>query len=186
VDAQTPGTPPTSGVGTGVPLPREATDPGALTPLVPTGPPPVSLKRSRWRVVIAGFLGIVPLLCIAGIAIGFHAYDKATRPDRSTPAAVVDNYIHAYLVDRDDTEAGQFACARASGLSAFVDFRNIYGLPGVSFNWVEGIVTPIGSDSASVDVTINAVATDGRIPVTWLFQTDLVESWCVQSASRIG
>src|SRR5262245_14028695 len=59
VDAQTPQTPPAGGVGTGTPLPREAADPGALKPLVPTGPPPVSLKRSRWRVVIAGILAIV-------------------------------------------------------------------------------------------------------------------------------
>ena len=76
-----------------------------MTPLVPTGPPPVMLKRSRWRVVIAGFLAVVPLMCIAGIAIGFHSYDSATQPDRSTPdAALAESLINDRLtsVSLDD------------------------------------------------------------------------------------
>lgn len=196
MDAQTPGTPPASGVGTGVPLPREATDPGGLTPLVPTGPPPVSLKRSRWRVVIVGFLAIVPLLCIAGIAIAFHTYDKATRPDRSTPDTALDNYLQAVLVDHDDVGAALFVCRSPAGLEVFRQFVSSqisYAAAldeTVGFTWVFSAEVRT-DDQVTIETAIVQDTTKGPDLVAssrhaWTFTVDGPTTWLICGASQTG
>src|SRR5215475_2839637 len=114
---------PSHGVSGDVPAPRPSSDPAVLTPLVPTGPPIVRVRRSRWRHAFAVAIAVVPLLCVVGIPFAFHSYDVATRPDRSAPDVVVHNYLQAFLVDRDDAVAGNFACADKSGLAPLAAFR---------------------------------------------------------------
>jgi hypothetical protein len=58
--------------------------------------------------VIAGVLG---LLLAGGVATAFVLYDRATTPDRSAPDVAVDNYLRAFLVDRNDARANQFTCS---------------------------------------------------------------------------
>lgn len=67
---------------------------------------------------------MLALLCLGVLALGYVVYDEATAPDRSAPDVVVDNYLRAYLVDRDDARADQYACEDASGLTAMRELRD--------------------------------------------------------------
>jgi hypothetical protein len=201
VDAQPPepGPSPTAGaarVGEVSALPALPDQRDAMAPLVPTGPPIRPVRRSRWRVVFAVVLAAAPLLCLGAIPLAFHSYDTATRPDRSTPDVVVHNYLQAFLVDRDDASARQFACAGQSNLPAIQDYRSTIeagerrASQSVSFTWVEAPVTSAGPDAASVDVrivaTIGGVSSGGSQSDLFTFTTHLADQWCVASATRLG
>ena len=49
--------------------------------------------------------GIVALLCLGGIGVFISYYDEATKIERTSPNAVVIQFLQAYLVNRDDQEA---------------------------------------------------------------------------------
>jgi hypothetical protein len=200
VDAQPPGSTPEPRAGAtqvgevhapGAPLNRD----GALTPLVPTGPPIRPVRRSRWRVGFAVALAGIPLLCVGAIPLAFHSYDIATRPDRSAPDLVVQGYLQAFLADRDDASARQFVCTPRSDLGALQDYRTTIEAgerragQSVSFTWVEGTATSAGPDAASLDVrivaTVGGVKGGGSQSDSWTFTTHLAETWCVASATKI-
>ncbi len=201
MDAQTPGSTPepraaATQVGD-VQAPR--VPPGgndALAPLVPIGPPIRPAQRSRWRVVFAVALAVIPVLCVGAIPLAFHSYDTATRPDRSAPDVVVHNYLQAFLADRDDAAAAQFVCSGRSDLSAVRDYRSTIEASeqragqSVSFTWVEAPVTSTGPDAASVDVrvvaTVGGVSSGGSQSDLFAFTTHLADSWCVASATKLG
>jgi hypothetical protein len=61
-------------------------------------------------------LSVIALLCLGGIGTAFILYDKGTQPDLRTPVVVIQQFLTAYLVNRDDAKAAQFECSDASGL----------------------------------------------------------------------
>ena len=58
--------------------------------------------------------GVMALLCLGGAAVAYVLYDNYTAPDQSAPDVVVDNYLRAFLVDRNDVRADIFTCEDAS------------------------------------------------------------------------
>ena len=71
---------------------------------------PTAVRARRGRLVLAVLGGMVALLCLGGLGVGLVLYDQATEPDRSAPDVVVDNYLRALLVDRNDAQAALYAC----------------------------------------------------------------------------
>ena len=57
--------------------------------------------------------GILALLCLGGVGVFVSLYDGATEIKRSAPDAVVDNFLGAYLVNRDDNEAALYRARTA-------------------------------------------------------------------------
>ncbi|MFC6015473.1 hypothetical protein ACFP2T_04575 [Plantactinospora solaniradicis] len=103
-------------------VPTQRTPPGQAD-APPVAPPPAP-RRRRLPVVLAVVGGALALLCLAGAAIAYVAYDRFTAPDRSSPDVVVDNYLRAFLVDRNDVLAEQFECADSSaGLAELAGLR---------------------------------------------------------------
>ena len=188
--------------GTGsLPAPFQVTGgdvPVLLAPLVPSVPPPKVLARarsaSRWRMRLGIIAGIMALLCVGGVGIAFHEYDKATKPNRSAPDVVVDNYLRASLSDRDDKEAAQYVCNDPSGVLSFTMFRDEFvqreaQLGGqVAFDWGPLTVQGNHSDSSvSVDITVNTSGGNslpGRSIHKWVFLAVNSSGWQVCGASQ--
>ncbi|WP_434743800.1 hypothetical protein [Micromonospora sp. SH-82] len=103
-----------------VPAQRTPPDEFAPPPVTPTPPTP----RNRAGVVVTLVIGLLAVLAVAGTAAGYLLYDRATAPDRSAPDVVVDNYLRAFLVDRDDTRASFFTCESSADLDAVRALRN--------------------------------------------------------------
>ncbi|WP_431905369.1 hypothetical protein [Micromonospora carbonacea] len=90
-------------------VPAQRTPPEQLVP--PSGTPTPARRPGRVRTIITVVAGVLGLLLVGGGITAFVLYDRATRPDRSAPDVVVDNYLRAFLVDRNDIKADQFTCS---------------------------------------------------------------------------
>lgn len=140
------------------------------------------------RLAILG--AVIAAVCVGGLFIGYHAYDNATKPDRSAPDKVVNNYLQAFLDDRDDAGAAQYACEDRSGLAAFKTFRDTVVAraestgASVSFDWI--LVVHRGSDSSDVTADLQLTAAAGGSVATshstWDFTVVHGSDWRVCSA----
>ncbi|MDM4721277.1 hypothetical protein QTQ03_17315 [Micromonospora sp. WMMA1363] len=77
-------------------------------------PPPTSAPdppRRRVRTILTVTAAMLTALFLSGLAAGYLLYDRATAPDRSAPDVVVDNYLRAFLVDRNDIRATLYICS---------------------------------------------------------------------------
>ncbi|MFG1950635.1 hypothetical protein [Micromonospora sp. NPDC048830] len=90
-------------------VPAQRTPPPDQLAPPPPAPAPARPPR-RLRTAVTVVAGVVALLLLGGGIAAFVLYDRATTPDRSAPDVVVDNYLRAFLVDRNDIKANQFTC----------------------------------------------------------------------------
>jgi hypothetical protein len=139
--------------------------------------------------------GAVAALCLAGGITGFVLYDRATAPDRSAPDVVVDNYLRAYMMDRNDVRAGLFVCDDNADLSQIELLRNEirareeqFGT-SMSVSWGRLVWKQSGNKAdVRVDLTF-AAQLDGMRQTdrqSWEFTTRLENSWRVCSAVRVS
>ncbi|MGC4903164.1 hypothetical protein ACLQ2Y_28025 [Micromonospora echinospora] len=175
-------------------VPAQRTPPEQLAPFAPA-PAPVRPKRSL-RTVIAVVAGVLALLCTGGGVVGFVLYDRATAPDRSAPDVVVDNYLRAFLVDRNDTKAEEFACKSdgdldaVRGLRAEVEQREANFDVVVRVSW--GPLTRVeNGDGESVITTLTiSSSADGQTRSSrredWQFRVVERNGWRVCGASKVG
>ncbi len=172
------------------------TPPALFVALAPSEPPPGALRSgsmSRWPRRSWVVAAVAVVLCAGAVVCAFSKYNDATKPDRSAPDVVVDSYLQAFLVDRDDSEAAQFTCQDAAGLEDFVAFRstltNRERALGVhiSVSWGALDVSPTGPSAASVSVTLTESATiDGTVEdlnSQWIFEDHQDPEWRVCSAT---
>lgn len=117
-------------------------------------------------------------------------YDRATAPDRSAPDVVVDNYLRAYLVDRNDVRAQQFVCDPANltdveRLRADLQTREKKFQTNFTVSWGRLSVSNQGDTAeVSVNLVISTVVNDfpqsDRQP--WRFVSRKDSSWRVCEA----
>jgi hypothetical protein len=177
---------------------ESSSDVPQLAPLVPSTPPAAVVRRtqagSSWPLRFAIIVGVVSLLCIGGLGIGYDYYNKATAPDRSTPAIAVQNYLQAFLNDRSDTDAAPYACADQSGLMALRSFRDsalkLAASLGntASFGWNIGDVVDDGGQ-ATVNVAITEQTSAGSVEtgsarINWQLATRQIAGWRVCGATQ--
>ncbi|RKR89608.1 hypothetical protein BDK92_3963 [Micromonospora pisi] len=93
---------------------QESPDPVAIPP---------APKRRRLRTVLAIVAGLLAVLGVAGAAIAYVAYDRYTSPDQSAPDITVNNYLQAYMADRNDIRAKPLACGDTSKLAELAALR---------------------------------------------------------------
>ncbi|MEU6022473.1 hypothetical protein [Micromonospora sp. NPDC047134] len=103
-------------------VPAQRTPPEELAP--PSVAPAPQQPRRRVRTVLTVVAGVLAALCLGGGVVGYLVYDRATTPDRSAPDVVVDNYLRAFLVDRNDVRANLFVCEGTPDLSAVRNLRD--------------------------------------------------------------
>ena len=103
-------------------VPAQRTPPEQLAPPAPAPAP--ERPRQRLRTVLAVVAGLLALLCAGGAVVGYVLYDRATAPDRSAPDVVVASYIQAFLVDRNDVKANEYACEGQADLGDLRSLRD--------------------------------------------------------------
>ncbi|MCI4063132.1 hypothetical protein MRQ36_11290 [Micromonospora sp. R77] len=176
-------------------VPAQRTPPSEQ--LAPPAPAPAPARPPRrLRTVLTVVAGALALLCAGGAVAGYVLYDRATAPDRSAPDVVVDNYLRAFLVDRNDTKASQYTCEGNADLSAVRDLRTELQQREVNFNVVVkvswGALTRTKSQSGeSVTTTLTiASASNGQTRSSrredWQFEVVDKDGWRVCAGRKVA
>jgi len=87
-------------------------------------PPGRKPRARRARLILAIVGGTMALLCLGGVGIFIAVYDKATEIKRTAPDAVVDDFLRAYLVNRDDERASLYQCKTGGDFSQIENYRS--------------------------------------------------------------
>ncbi|WP_033664746.1 hypothetical protein [Salinispora oceanensis] len=166
--------------------PPAAPAPGAGTPVPP--------RRQRLRTVLTVTAAVLTALVLGGIVGGYVLYDRATTPDRSAPEVVVDNYLRAFLVDRNDTLADLFVCAEGASLAELGALREDlvarearFAVP-ISVSWGNLVIGREGDEAVVelelvISAHVDGVFQSDQQP--WRFTTRLGEDWRVCAGARM-
>jgi hypothetical protein len=160
----------------------------------PVGVPPVAGKprNRRVRLWVAMGLGIVVLLCLGGVGVFVSLYDNATAIKRSEPDVVVDDFLRAYLVNRDDNAASLYTCNSGADLSQIAAYRadivrreKEFSV-GIRVTWTSLDVATNGA-GGSVTTTLIKTTTDqsGRQAGQWRFGIVDQDGWRVCQAAPV-
>ena len=166
----------------------------------PTGAPGQPTARRRrprnWRLIIAVMAGVLSPVCAAGSLAGYVWYDKATTPNRGSPAVVVVQYLNSYLGSRDSSRAALFACGGNPDLPAVRaardDLTSRERQFGVSIDVaVDGVQETSRVDdraqvSASLALTATVNGSSQRVVEQWSFQTENHDGWRVCDGHEVG
>jgi hypothetical protein len=165
----------------------------------PALPPPLTppgarkLRNRRGRLIAAMVAGIVALLCLGGVGVFVSIYDEATEIKRSEPDAVVDSFLGAYFVSRDQKEASLYTCKSGADLGQLEAFRA--DLEGREQRYSIGIQVTwrnfeIKSQASKSDVAVDLVRTisDGSEETSDRWQLHLVDDggWRVCGATPVN
>jgi hypothetical protein len=150
-------------------------------------------RSRRLRPILAVLGGVVALLCLGGLAAVYLFYDEATGPDRSAPDVVVDNYLRAYLVDRDDARADQYVCREAPDLAEMralrddIQAREQRYSVRIVVSWGSLRVEPAG-EGRTVTTEVRRTIADGseRAQDQWRFEVVDRDGWRVCAARRVS
>lgn len=177
---------PSPAAGPVVPAPRS----GPPAPGVGVPPPAGKPRNRKLRLWLAMGVGILSLLCLGGIGVFISLYDEATEIQRSEPDAVVDSFLRAYLVNRDDKEAALFQCKAGGDLSQLAAFRtNIESTEktytvGVRITWTALDVAQVGGGTTvGTDLVRTLSDNSERDSKRWQFTLVDENGWRVCGAS---
>ncbi|MBQ1035723.1 hypothetical protein [Micromonospora sp. C81] len=172
-------------------VPAQRTPSEQLPPAPPTPAP--QPPRRRMRTVLTVVAGVLALLCVGGVIAGYVLYNRAAAPDRSAPDVAVDNYLRAFLVDRNDARAALYTCERGAQLEALDALRadllereKRFAVT-ISVSWAR-LNDQKQGDNAAVEVTliisarVDGINQSDRQP--WRFETKNDDGWRVCGGTR--
>ncbi|BCL14393.1 hypothetical protein [Micromonospora sagamiensis] len=175
-----------------VPAQRAPQEDLAPPPAQPVPVPP--RRRLRTALTVAGV--VLAVVCLSAAATVYILYSRASAPDRSAPDVVVDNYLRAFLVDRNDARADLFICgqgpdgvAELRALRTDLEAREKRFGTTFSVKW-GGLTVQEREEQAEVvvDLTISAFV-DGISQSdrqSWQFITREESDWRVCGAAKVG
>ena len=176
--------------------PQEPTAVPAPTPppgWAPSGAPPELTKKPprRLRLWLAITGGILALLCLGGVGIAISLYDGATKIKRSAPDAVVDSFLGAYLVNRDDKEAALYQCKSGGDFSHIPQYRGVMAARekqfsvGIAVTWSSlDVVTNGNTGTVTTELTKTLTNQTGRNSNSWRFDVVDQDGWRVCGATE--
>jgi hypothetical protein len=162
-------------------------------PPQPVPPRPQGKPRNRrLRLFLAMGAGILALMCLGGVGVVIASYDEATKIERSKPDAVVDQFLRAYLVNRDDKEAQLFICKNGLDLTRIEAFRTDLQSRESRFSisiqvvW-EGLTVSTSGKRGTVDVDLTRTIADDSEQITtpWKFSVVDEDGWRVCGATEV-
>ncbi|MDR6324803.1 hypothetical protein [Actinoplanes couchii] len=149
-----------------------------------------ALQNRRVRLALALGSGILALLCLGGIGLFVTLYDKATEIKRTAPDAVVDSFIRAYLVDRDENQVALYACKSGADFAEIAAFRADLiareAKYSVTINVTSGkLVVATAGDQGTVQVELTRSIDDSEhLTDSWTFRVVDQDGWRVCSATK--
>ncbi len=159
---------------------------------MPPVPPPAKRPNRRLRLILALGAGILTLLCLGGVGVFISLYDEATEIKRAAPDAVVDSYLRAYLVNRDDDETRLYTCKSGGDFTAIEAFRTEIlnaeraNSTNIQVSWADlRVSTSNATGSVEVDLT-RSVASREQLTDTWQVAVVDEDGWRVCGASRVA
>lgn len=194
---------PESEAGFKPPAPRGESD-AVVTPVTPEPPEGRPLegrpigKRGRFqsrraRLVLALTGGLLTLLCLGGVGAFFVLYEEATEIKRTAPDAVVDSFLAAFLVTRNDQEAALYQCTSGGDFAQVSQFREDivrrekdYSV-GIAVTWSSLQVAVDGTKgTVSADLTRTISGQAGRDSSSWEFLVVDQNGWRVCGATPVA
>ena len=156
-------------------------------------PPGRKPRARRARLILAIVGGTMALLCLGGVGIFIAVYDKATEIKRTAPDAVVDNFLGAYLVNRDDNAAALYECKSGGNFAEIESFRSdIVGREktysvGITVSW-GSLVVALNGNGGTVTTDLTKATSTGSesITKTWRFDVIDQDGWRVCGATQIA
>ena len=166
--------------------------PGPLPGALPGAPPPVLARRPRnrrARLWIALGAGILALLCLGGVGVFISVYDEATEIKRSAPRAVVNDFLAAYLLNKDDNAAQLYLCKSGADLAALDSYRKTMEAVerdrsvGITVTWSD-LTDDTADKAGSVSAKVQQTASDNsRLENTWRFDMVDQDGWRICRAT---
>jgi len=140
--------------------------------------------------------GVLAILCLGVGVAAFHFYDEATRPNRTTPAVTLQNYLYATLHTKIATEALKYSCG-GDNLSPITDFRDKVNSAAavrnytVEFDWTIAPVQVSGiKGTATVEIEQDTKGQGIEVAAStseWIFDlSETRDGWRVCGANQIG
>ncbi|MFK3981703.1 hypothetical protein ACI2K4_15150 [Micromonospora sp. NPDC050397] len=139
-------------------------------------------------------VSVVAVLCLGGTSVAYVLYDRYTSPDQSAPDITVNNYLQAYMSDRNDVRAQALACDDTSKMAELAAlradlierenrFQNTFRV-----KWGKLDVREQGDRAEvlvdlTIGVSVNRVIQGDR--QSWRFVTERHDKWRVCEASRV-
>lgn len=154
-----------------------ATDEPSAPATPPNPSPGPKGRRFGSRILLVVAIAVAAALVVGGGA-AFVIYDEATKIDRGTPEVVVQQFLHAGLVDRDAARVSLFVCRQWSADEAMkkiappADER-------IFISWGDYVSTRTG-DKATVDVKVQFDLGVGSVSAS------SVRSWRLQLENQAG
>lgn len=178
------------------PAPRSSDGEGVAVP-TPVGRPSGGAgnrfrsRRARLAVALTG--GLMILLCLGGAGAFIVLYDEATEIKRTSPDAVVNDFLGAYLRDRDDNAARFYQCDSGSDLAQLTSYRGDTTQreqqfsTRISFSWaIVSMNVGKTKGTVSADVTRTIAGRGGRDSSSWQLAVVEQDGWRVCGAQRTG
>lgn len=133
------------------------------------------------------------LLCLGGVGIAISLYDGATKIERSAPDAVVDNFLGAYLVNRDDEEAALYQCKSGGDFSHIQQYRSEISTRekefsvGIAITWSSlDVATNGDKGTVTTELTKTLSSQTGRRANSWQFDVVNQDGWRVCGATELS
>jgi hypothetical protein len=174
------------------PAPRA--DGGAVSKPAPLGSRPGvrrgRLQSRRARLALALTSGFLALLCLGGVGAFFVLYDEATEIKRSNPDAVVNDFLGAYMRDRDNKAAELYQCAsgdfeKLAAYRADTERREKDFSTSISISWSIVAMNVTGTNgTVSADVTRTIAGRAGRDGSSWQLTVVDQDGWRVCGATQ--
>ncbi|MFF5082255.1 hypothetical protein ACFY36_34855 [Actinoplanes sp. NPDC000266] len=154
---------------------------------------PQKPRNPRRRLWLAVGAGILTLLCLGGVGVFVLLYDEETKIDRAEPDAVVDNFLRAYLVNRDDDRARLYQCKSGGNFQEIADYRadiltrEKQFSVGINVGWSTFTVQMSGSTGeVNTDLVKTASDSSGRVSEPWSFRVVDEGGWRVCGATELS
>ncbi|MEV0459764.1 hypothetical protein [Catellatospora methionotrophica] len=152
------------------------------------------VRSVKWRKILLVLVAVLAVAGIGGVVTAVLAYHEVTKIDRTEPLVVLDEYLDAVLVRKDQVGAELYECSGESNLAALAALRTqldererSFGVE-VLITWgamsQAGRISPIVATTELTVVALQGGSEQSRSSQAWRFRLVDQDGWRVCAAER--